>query len=81
MFDPDPQKNENPSPVVSNVEKISAIVTPYFIALVGLLLYDNNILLGTALVIVGILTLLKVSVEDLGRYWQELKKAINSKNE
>lgn len=51
--------------IVQIVEKISAIVTPYFIAVVGLYLYEKNSLIGTTLIAVGIIALFKLPVKDL----------------
>ncbi len=65
--------------LVSTVERISRIVSPYFIAIVGLALYDNNFLIGTILIIVGILSLLKVSTNDVGNFLEWLKKFLGLK--
>ena len=59
--------------LVSTVEKISRIVSPYFVAVVGLSLYENNFLIGTILILVGILSLLKVSTKDVGDFLEWLK--------
>ena len=59
--------------LVSTVEKISRIASPYFVAVVGLSLYENNFLIGTALILVGILSLLKVSTKDVGDFLEWLK--------
>jgi hypothetical protein len=56
---------KNQPEVVNTVEKISAIISPYFIVIVGLALYDNNFLIGSILIIVGILSLLKVTWQDI----------------
>ena len=53
------------SELVNTVEKISLIVSPYFIVVIGLALYENNFLIGTILIAIGILSLLKVSVKDV----------------
>jgi hypothetical protein len=66
--------NEERSIAVSNVEKISTILSPYFIVIVGLTLYENNFLIGTLLIVLGILSLLKVSYQDVGKFFQWLKK-------
>ena len=50
---------------VQIVEKISHILSPYFIVLVGLFLYDSNFLIGTTLIFIGIFSLLKLSLQDL----------------
>ena len=59
--------------LVSTIEKISRIASPYFIAIVGLSLYENNFLIGTILILVGILSLLKVSTKDVGNFLEWLK--------
>lgn len=59
--------------LVSTVEKISRIASPYFVAVVGLSLYENNFLIGTILILVGILSLLKVSTKDVGDFLEWLK--------
>jgi hypothetical protein len=59
--------------LVSTVERVSRIVSPYFIAIVGLALYENNFLIGTILIVVGILSLLKVSTNDVGNFLEWLK--------
>ena len=59
--------------LVSTVEKISRIVSPYFVAIVGLSLYENNFLIGTILILVGILSLLRVSTQDVGNFLEWLK--------
>jgi hypothetical protein len=66
--------------LVSTVEKISRIVSPYFVVVVGLALYDNNFLIGTILIVVGILTLLKVSTKDVGDFLEWLKKFLGLSN-
>jgi len=59
--------------LVSTVEKISRIASPYFMAIIGLSLYENNFLIGTILIVVGILSLLKVSTKDVGDFLEWLK--------
>ena len=59
--------------LVNTVEKISRIVSPYFVVVVGLALYENNFLIGTILIVVGILSLLKVSTKDVGVFLDWLK--------
>lgn len=56
---------ESKSEVVNTVEKISRIVSPYFIVIVGLILYENNFLIGSILIILGVLSLLKVTWQDI----------------
>lgn len=65
----EPEQNE----LVSTVEKISRIASPYFVAIVGLSLYENNFLIGTILILIGILSLLKVSTKDVGDFLEWLK--------
>lgn len=57
--------------VVIITAKISQIITPYFVVLVGLYLYDSNFLIGIILIGLGIASLLNFSGEDF-------KKAIAS---
>ena len=61
---PEPDQPE----VVNVVEKISGIVSPYFIVLVGLFLYEDNFLIGTGLITIGIFSLLKISVQDISKW-------------
>lgn len=65
--------------LVSTVERISRIVSPYFIAIVGLALYESNFLLGTIFILVGILSLLKVSTNDVGNFLEWLKNFLGLK--
>jgi hypothetical protein len=65
--------------LVSTVERVSRIVSPYFIAIVGLALYENNFLIGTVLIVVGILSLLKVSTTDVGNFLEWLKNFLGLK--
>jgi hypothetical protein len=65
--------------LVSTVERISRIVSPYFIAIVGLALYEHNFLIGTILIVVGILSLLKVSTNDVGNFLEWLKNFLGLK--
>jgi hypothetical protein len=85
--DPKPQNNddwtesEGQKPeIVTIVEKISGILSPYFIVIVGLFLYENNVLIGTTLIVVGILSLLKISLKDITKAFESLKNFINSKS-
>jgi hypothetical protein len=61
------------SELVNTVEKISRIIAPYFIAIAGLVLYEDNFLLGTILIGVGILALLKVSTQDVAAFLEWFK--------
>ena len=61
------------SELVNTVEKISRIVSPYFVVLVGLALYENNFLIGGILIIVGILSLFKVSTKDIAVFFEWIK--------
>ena len=65
--------------LVSTVERISRIVSPYFIAVVGLALYEKNFLIGTILILVGILSLLKVSTRDVANFLEWLKNFLGLK--
>ena len=59
--------------LVATIEKISRIASPYFVAIVGLSLYEKNFFIGTILIVVGILSLLKVSIKDVGDFLEWLK--------
>lgn len=67
----------NQQSTVKLVEKISGILSPYFIVIVGLYLYDNNFLFGTVLILVGILSLLKISYEDVWQWIEKIKGLFN----
>ncbi|MDJ0570546.1 MAG: hypothetical protein QNJ53_16085 [Pleurocapsa sp. MO_192.B19] len=64
---------ENKNELTLTVEKISRIVSPYFVVVVGLALYKNNFLIGTILIVVGIFSLLKISTKDIGNFLDWLK--------
>lgn len=53
--------------LINLVEKISGIISPYFIVLVGLILSDDNFFFGTILIIVGIIALLKITPKDISK--------------
>jgi hypothetical protein len=69
------------SELVNNVEKISRVVSPYFIAIAGLSLYKDNFFLGTVLIGVGILSLLKVSAKDVALFLEWLKNFLGFSDE
>jgi hypothetical protein len=69
---------ENSSETVKTVEKISSILSPYFIVLVGLFLYPDNFLFGSILIVTGILSLLKVSWSDIMNAFDRLKASLSS---
>ena len=68
---------ENPE-VVTIVEKVSGIVSPYFIVVVGLILSDDNFLLGILLIAIGILSLLKISLTDIVDFFLDIKEGLTS---
>ena len=61
------------SELIENIEKISRIASPYFIAIVGLSLYKDNFFFGSTLIAVGILSLLKVSARDVAALLEWIK--------
>jgi hypothetical protein len=63
--------------VVKTVEKISNIITPYFIALLGLYLSDKNFLIGIILITVALISLLKISPEKIKIWIEDLKKLLS----
>ena len=73
-----PQSNADNPEVVNIVEKISGIVSPYFIVVVGLLLYEDNVWLGLLLIVVGIFSLLKISWSDIIGIFGEIKDVFGS---
>lgn len=66
--------------LVLTVEKISRIVSPYFVVVIGLALYDSNFFIGTILIVVGILSLLKVTTRDVGNFLDWLKNFLGLGN-
>lgn len=77
IFDSEDEIEEQ-SEIVRNVEKISGIVSPYFIVIVGLFLYERNFLIGTILIAIGILSLLKISWEDILNFIETIKSLFSS---
>ncbi|MEA5508729.1 hypothetical protein VB715_03025 [Crocosphaera sp. UHCC 0190] len=75
-----PQSELDNPEVVNVVEKISGIVSPYFIVVVGLVLYEDNFWLGLLLITVGILSLLKISWGDITGFFREIKDVFSSDN-
>ena len=75
-----PLEEIEPQPAVKLVEKISGILSPYFIVIVGLYLYDNNFLFGSILILLGILSLLKISYEDILQWIEKIKSLFNQDN-
>lgn len=72
LFDTELEEIDSP-PLVKLVEKISGILSPYFIVIVGLYLYDNNFLFGSILILIGVLSLLKISYEDVLAWAEKIK--------
>ena len=70
------QSESEKSELVGNVEKISRIISPYFIVLIGLGLYDSNFLLGLILILAGLLYLFKVSAQDLANAWEWFRDTV-----
>ena len=64
--------------IVTVVEKLSGIVSPYFIVVVGLILSDDNFLLGILLIAIGILSLLKISLTDIIEFFLDIKEGFTS---
>lgn len=79
-----PQKpsevDSNKPEIVTVVEKISAVLSPYFIVIVGLYLYDNDswfsFLLGVILIITGIASILKISGDDVNNFLAKIKETL-----
>lgn len=66
--------------LVVTVEKISKIVSPYFVALLGLYLYRDNGFFGTLLIVIGIVTLLKISSQDAVNFVVKAKDILGLNN-
>ncbi|WP_017306682.1 hypothetical protein [Spirulina subsalsa] len=66
----------NSSPLVNTVSQLSGIVSPYFIVLVGLYIYNSNFWIGIVLVGVGIVSLFKISLSDVERWIEGIKKLL-----
>ncbi|WP_330202215.1 hypothetical protein [Cyanobacterium sp. Dongsha4] len=77
LFDTELEEIDSP-PLVKLVEKISGILSPYFIVIVGLYLYDNNFLFGSILILIGVLSLLKISYEDVLGWVEKIKGMFKS---
>lgn len=71
-------KGDKSSETVKVVEKVSGILSPYFVVLVGLFVYDNNFFLGTLLIAVGILSLLKITWADVNQFFDKIKSLFSS---
>ncbi|MBR8830255.1 MAG: hypothetical protein N5P05_003347 [Chroococcopsis gigantea SAG 12.99] len=83
MFPPKPNLysplNTEPAPEsVKVVERLSGILSPYFIVVVGLFLYDRNFFLGFILIIVGILSILGIRWDNIKSAITEVKKFFGS---
>ncbi|HAC65852.1 MAG TPA: hypothetical protein DCF68_20555 [Cyanothece sp. UBA12306] len=74
------EETEQPE-VVKIVEKISSIISPYFIVIVGLSLYDDNFFLGLILILVGIFSLFKISFSDVFEFFLGIKSFFSSSDE
>ena len=66
---------------VKNAEKISGIVSPYFTVVVGLILYENNFLLGLVLIVVGMFGVLRISWGDIVKFFEWVKNLLGFNEE
>ncbi len=64
--------------VVTIIEKLSGILSPYFIVIVGLFLYQDNFAIGGVLILIGLLTLFKISRKDITEFVANLRNMLNS---
>ncbi|WP_069791732.1 hypothetical protein A5482_012985 [Cyanobacterium sp. IPPAS B-1200] len=78
---PDDVMDKEQIQTVKLVEKISAILSPYFIVIVGLYLSDASFLIGFVLVVIGILSLLKISLQDVMGLVSKAKGVIAGKDD
>lgn len=74
----EPEELIEKSETVRNVEQISKIVSPYFIVLVGLILYEKNFFFGTIAIAIGIVSLLKFSRRDFTNFLNYIKEFFSS---
>jgi hypothetical protein len=74
----EPEEILEKSESVRNVEQISKIVSPYFIVLVGLILYEKNFFFGTIAIAIGIISLLKISRRDVSNFLNYIKDFFSS---
>lgn len=72
-----PQRQEmielETSELVNDIEKVSRIISPYFISIIGVSIYRDNFFFGSILIAVGILSLLKVSARDVAELLEWIK--------
>ena len=69
-------RNLNNSELVQKFEGISTIIAPYFILVVGLLLMDKIFFLGLFLLVLGMFSLLKISIQDIIIWIDNIKKSL-----
>ena len=85
-------EQQQPSPLMSYsplrnfnriflIERISQIIAPYFITVVGLLLYKENFLLGTLLLGIGVAVLFKVTFAKIAAFVESVKSVFQSNNQ
>ncbi|AFZ47722.1 hypothetical protein Cyast_1766 [Cyanobacterium stanieri PCC 7202] len=77
---PDNVMDKEQIQTVKLVEKISSILSPYFIVIVGLYLSDDSFLIGFVLIVIGILSLLKISLQDIVALIEKAKNSIGGKD-
>ncbi|MGF1487648.1 MAG: hypothetical protein ACFBSE_11215 [Prochloraceae cyanobacterium] len=66
----------NDSELVRKAESINSVVAPYFIVVVGLLLMDKIFFLGLLLLVVGMFSLLRISIQDIIIWVDNIKKSL-----
>ncbi|MDJ0717434.1 MAG: hypothetical protein QNJ54_24985 [Prochloraceae cyanobacterium] len=66
--------NLEKSELVNKAETINAVISPYFLVIVGLLLYDKNFFLGLGLLIIGLLSLFRITFQDILALFENIKK-------
>ncbi|WP_013321944.1 hypothetical protein [Gloeothece verrucosa] len=66
--------------VVTVIDKLSGILSPYFIVIVGLYLYKENFLIGFTLITIGVFSLLKISLKDVGRWIEGILSFVGFKD-
>ena len=63
------------------IERVSQVIAPYFITVVGLLLYKENFLLGTILLVIGVIVLFKITFTKIAVFVESVKSVFQSNDQ
>ncbi|HIK38484.1 MAG TPA: hypothetical protein IGQ44_10915 [Geminocystis sp. M7585_C2015_104] len=64
--------------IIKVAEKLSSIISPYFIVIVGLYLFDDNFFLGAILILIGIFSLLNISWQDIYNWLEKVREFLKN---